>query len=296
MRKILLLTFYLIFIMLNGFAQKKGPDKKIAFKYTPQGKLSLHAFYPPTYDKNKSYPTVIFFFGGGWVKGGPAHFYGQAEHLSSLGLICYCAEYRTRTSHNTSPYECVKDAKSAVRYVRENAKELGVNPNLIATSGGSAGGHLAICCAMITNINDDNDDLRTSAVPNLCFAYNPILDTTEKGFGSDRMLGNDTILSPLHNVRSHLPPILIMTGTKDKCAKWENALDFRKEMRKNKNDLVLRPFFGQEHSFFNNQKRKNPKKGDIHYKFTLYESELFLWMHGFLSKEPTWEYNFFHKG
>ena len=61
---------------------------------------------------------------------------------------------------------CVKDAKAAIAWVRENAGRHGIDPNKIAASGGSAGGHLAACTGTISGFGSDER-------PNAMILFNP---------------------------------------------------------------------------------------------------------------------------
>ena len=94
------------------------PDESVEFKKTAKEPLKLHFFFPEGFKKNdgKKRPAVVFFFGGGWVGGSPSQFYPFCKHLASKGMVAVSAQYRTKKSHGTSPQECVKDGKSAVRW------------------------------------------------------------------------------------------------------------------------------------------------------------------------------------
>ncbi|MDB4796380.1 alpha/beta hydrolase fold domain-containing protein, partial [Akkermansiaceae bacterium] len=105
--------------------------------------LKLHVFNPEGHKASDSRPAIVFFFGGGWNGGSPKQFYPHSEHLASLGMVAISAEYRVKSRNKTTPMECVKDGNSAIRWVRSHAKELGINPDMIAAGGGSAGGHVA---------------------------------------------------------------------------------------------------------------------------------------------------------
>jgi acetyl esterase/lipase len=58
-------------------------------------------------------------------------------------MIAIVADYCVKSRHCVQVVECVKDAKAAIAWVRENAVRLAVDPDKIVDSGGSAGGHLA---------------------------------------------------------------------------------------------------------------------------------------------------------
>lgn len=118
--------------------------------------------------------------------GSPQQFYWHARQLADQGMVAISAEYRVNRRHKTPPFVCVEDAKSAVRYIRQHAEELGVDPNRVAAGGGSAGGHLAVCTAVIRGFDAEDGPNRASAVPNLVVAFNPVLDTGPLGYGQQR--------------------------------------------------------------------------------------------------------------
>ena len=71
----------------------------------------------------------VFFFAGGWKTGTPEQFFAQCEYLAARGMVAVSAEYRIASVHQTTPREAVQDAKSALRYLRQNAGSLGLDPS-----------------------------------------------------------------------------------------------------------------------------------------------------------------------
>ena len=71
------------------------------------------------------------------------------------GMVGMVADYRVSSRHKTTPFDCVKDAKSAVRWARRNAERLGIDPDRLAVGGGSAGGHLAAATATVDGLNEE---------------------------------------------------------------------------------------------------------------------------------------------
>ena len=110
-------------------AAEAVPNRKLAFKKIGDVELKLHVFDPV--DSKRTGAVVVFFFGGGWVGGTPSQFYPQCQLLAERGMLAISAEYRVRTKHETTPFECVADGKSAVRWIRENATSLNIDPNKI---------------------------------------------------------------------------------------------------------------------------------------------------------------------
>jgi acetyl esterase/lipase len=112
-------------------------------------------------------------------------------------------------------FDCEKDARSAVRYIRAHAAELGIDPQKIVVSGGSAGGHLAVSTAFFDKVNEDSDDLTISATPVALVLLSPVIYTSKEGYGQAKIGERLQELSPAHNVRAGLPPTLIFHGTGD---------------------------------------------------------------------------------
>ena len=155
--QILLLVYMLI--GFNGFAQNSAvliaPVLQV-YKTIDTTTLKLHIYKPLDFDATKVYNCVVFFHGGGWNNGSPRAFRRQSMYFASRGMIAISAEYRLKNTHGTTPFEAAEDAKSAIRFVRQHANELHVNPNAIIAGGGSAGGHLAASCGLISKLDNSN--------------------------------------------------------------------------------------------------------------------------------------------
>ena len=82
---------------------------------------------------------------------------------------------------------CCADAKSALRYVRAHATELGIDPQRIAAAGGSAGGHLAAFTALVDGLDDPQDDLAVSCKPNALVLFNPVFNNGPDQWGHGRV-------------------------------------------------------------------------------------------------------------
>src|SRR5262249_13533381 len=118
-------------------------------------------------------PAIVFFFGGGWTNGSPMQFEEHCKYLASRGIVAITADYRVASRHQVKAVSCVADAKSAIRFVRKEADRLGVDPNKIVASGGSAGGHIAACSGVISGFNESSEDASVSSVPNALALFNP---------------------------------------------------------------------------------------------------------------------------
>lgn len=253
MRNPVAVIFFALTLMpLTLYAQDFAPDETLVYKSVGEKDLKLHLFKPEGTKEGDMRPAIVFFFGGGWRSGTARQFYQQADFFAEKGIVCFSAEYRVKNRDKTTPFDAVEDAKSAIRWVRKHADELGVDPERIVASGGSAGGHIAGCTAVIEGLDREGEDLSVSSKPNAMMLYNPVLDTTEKGYGL-LSVGEDrkTEISLTHHVRKGIDPTLLLHGTNDKTVPFENAERFAKLMKEAGNRCELEPFPGAGHGFYN---------------------------------------------
>lgn len=238
--------------------------KEVTFKEASGEKLRLHVYSPSDPKAGDNRTAVIFFFGGGWSNGNSTQFAAFARHFAGLGCVAICADYRVASRHKTTPADAVRDAKSAVRYVREHAKELGVARDRIVVAGGSAGGHLAACTAMVPGYLDEKGATDADSTANALVLFNPVLDTSAKGFGGAKRGDELKPISPLHHVRPLLPPTLILHGTVDTTVPFKQVEAFAKAMTDARNVCEVEAFEGRGHGFFNSPEfRKGAKSDDF---------------------------------
>jgi acetyl esterase/lipase len=176
-------------------------------------------------------------------------------------MVAIAADYRVASRHNVKAVSCVADAKSAIRYVRQNAERLGVDPQRIVAAGGSAGGHLAACTATIDGFDEAGEDLAVSSVPNALVLFNPALvlapvegvelDVDRITSLGDRMGVEPKRLSPIHHVKKGDPPTLVLHGKADTTVAYATAEAFAKAMTDAGNQCELVGYEGQPHGFFN---------------------------------------------
>lgn len=261
------------------FAQIKIPSiepEVLVYKTIDTTDLHLYIYKPETFEKGKTYNCMVFFHGGGWNGGSYKAFKRQSAYLAGRGMIAISVEYRIFNEHKTSPFQAVNDAKSAIRYVREHARELSINPDMIAAGGGSAGGHLAAACGNVVGLEEEGENLSISSVPNALVLFNPVYDNSKNGYGYGRMEGRYLEISPLHNISKGAPPTIVFFGTKDKTTPVSSSIEYEKKMKDvgSRCDLFL--YEDQEHSFFN--------KGEYFNK-TVEEMDTFLVSLDYLTKK-----------
>ena len=252
------------------------PDKVVVYKEIGGVELDLYVFEPDGHKASDQRPAIVFFFGGGWMGGTPKQFYQQAEKFAEHGYVAMAADYRVISKHKTTPFECVKDGKSAIRWLRQHAKELGITPDKIIAAGGSAGGHVAACTGVIVGHEEASDNLEISSRPNAMILFNPVIDTTEKGYGLSKVgKARKTDISPTHKVIKGIPPTLIFHGTADTAVPFENVERFTALMKKAGNQCTLVAFDGKGHGFFNGSSFR-AKSSDLDFDLTMKQSLEFL--------------------
>ncbi len=251
----------------------------IVYKQVDTVKLQLEVYYPDTLQQNQPYPAMVFFFGGGWKGGNRSHFLNHAKYFSKRGIVCFLADYRTWNKHQASPFECLKDAKAAMRYVREHAPDFNIDPHKIIASGGSAGGHLAAATALVSGFNHQDENLSISCKPNALVLFNPVFDNGPGGYGYDRVSEAYAQFSPLHNLGFGAPPTLVLLGTEDNLVPVETAQYYCKVMEKVGSRCDLKLYEGEGHGFFNYPNFE-------YYRLTLTETDAFLQSLGYLGGYP----------
>lgn len=235
----------------------EGPHGKIyTYKKTAQGELKMEVFFPGDWKASDRRAGIVFFFGGGWVDGRPGQFYRQCEYLASRGIVAATADYRVKNRHQVTPDKCVEDAKSAVRWMKGHAGELGIDPERVMAGGGSAGGHLAAAVAFCPGLDGPDDDLTISVRPAALVLFNPVLNTLIAP-AIDRMPGETAeektqaaeAVSPNRYVGAGAPPMIMFFGSADRLSATGDEYLILAEKFHNRAELYVAA--DQPHGFFN---------------------------------------------
>lgn len=250
------------------------------YKRVGSRELKLHVVSPPDATPTDRRPALVFFHGGGWTGGTPAQFNTQSTYLASRGLVCVQVEYRLLDkSDKAPPLVCVQDARSAMRWVRAHAAELGIDPARIGAGGGSAGGHLAAFVGMVEGGDDPVDDLKISPRAAALVLFNPVFDNgTEGGWAQARVGARVKEFSPAHNVSADDPPAIVFLGRDDKLIPVAIVERFQAAMKSAGVRCDAFFYADQGHGFFN----RDPFKTR-----SLIEADKFLISLGWLKGAPT---------
>ena len=274
----------------KGYPPQLSEGKSYVYKSIDQTNLRLWAFSPAGHKPTDRRPAVVFFFGGGWQSGSPKQFEQHCRYLASRGIVALTADYRVASRHSVKVVDCVRDAKSAIRWARTHASELGIDSNRIAAGGGSAGGHLAACTATLKDFDEGSEDSAVSSKPNALVLFNPVvaLDTLEGSpTPSDKQVASlqarlgveSRSLSPAHHIQADMPPTIVFFGTNDDLLLGAKFME--RQMQKASCRIELVTYEGESHGFFNFGRGDNSKFRD-----TLLRTDQFLSSLGWLVGKP----------
>lgn len=260
----------LLFALLLVFQSAAPPEGFAAHVYrqTETRPLSLYVL-PASANSHKTGAAVVFFFGGGWTSGSIRQFEDQARYLASRGYTAVLVDYRVKNRDGSTPFDSVADAQAAIGWVRAHAGEWKVSPHRIYAAGGSAGGHLAIETAIRPS------PAGVDSRPDALILYNPVMDTSESGFGY-KLLGERALeISPVHRLRRGMPPAIVFHGRDDRTVPFANAVEFEKRMKALGNRCELVPYDGADHGFFNSPSFRKGLSAQI-YQDVLQRTERFM--------------------
>jgi acetyl esterase/lipase len=264
--------------------------KSEVYKSVGDVKLKLFIFEPRNHKPSEPRPAIVFFFGGGFVSGSPDQFHQHCRYFASRGIVAITADYRVKNRHDTTPADSVQDGKDAMRYVRTNAKRLGIKPDRITASGGSAGALIAACAGVIPNLDNSNSKLSdaqpkptVSYTPNAMLLFNPAIlgKTAIDRKNKDGSPSFPEQIMPFYHIRKNLPPSILFFGTGDKFL--VGAKEFQEAAKAQENRCEVRTWDGVGHGFFNLGRNNNKE-----FVATLKAADQFLVSLGYLSKgEPS---------
>ena len=178
-----------------------------------QAKHKLDLYLPK--DK-KDFPVLFFVHGGGWIHGDKGFlglYSGVGRFYASQGIGAVIINYRL--SPGVKHPEHIKDVARAFAWTVKNIEKYGGRPDQIFVSGHSAGGHLA--ALLVTDETylkaEGVSDKNIKAVISLSGVYEVPANILPQVFGTDENICKKA--SPTENVKTGLPPFLIVYADKD---------------------------------------------------------------------------------
>jgi acetyl esterase len=258
-------------------------NKAVAtYKTTPQGDLRVNLYFPPGWKKGDRRPAIIFFFGGSCATGSPSQFASTAAYFATRGLVAASAEYRIESIHHTPPRACAEDAKSAVRWLRMNARRLGIDPTRVIAGGGSSGASIAAFAAYNTTFVPDDEDASVSSSPDALVLVNPAFGFPDRNLTPEQAAAAKGPIGAFitsWKVTKRGPPAILFFGAEDPLQ--EKARDFARQLAAAGTRAEFYTAEGQTHGFFNRS------DSSPWHALVLRQIDLFLASLGYLHGDPT---------
>jgi acetyl esterase/lipase len=202
----------------------------------------------PDLDRDGRAPVLLQVPGGAWMVGSKRQqAYALMSHLAELGWVCVAINYRL-SPRSTWPDHIV-DVKRALAWTKEHIAEYGGDPNWIAITGGSAGGHLSALAALTANDPqfqpgfEEADTSVRAAVPfygvydftRTDDAIHPLTVPTLAKYvfklGRADISEPFRTASPITHVSADAPPFFVLHGRNDSLIPVEQARAFTKRLR-----------------------------------------------------------------
>jgi len=186
-------------------------QRDVTYKQTASGPLRLDIYRPTGLNGRR--PAVLLFHGGGWSAGDKSELAAEGRRLADRGFVAVSVGYRLEPP---APYpSTIRDALSAVRWVRHHAPGLGVDPARVGALGSSAGGNLAALLATL-----GHGSWRHGTRLRVAVSYSGVMDLAYRTRSSAtpvNYLGcrpracprRYAYASPMHHVDPSDPPLLI---------------------------------------------------------------------------------------
>ena len=238
--------------------RREGVRHQRGVVYARDGKRPLKLdVYMPTAPAETPRPAIVQVHGGAWVLGSrKEQGIPLLNHLAANGWVGFNIDYRMGP-FSTWPAEVV-DVKRAIAWVREHAEEYGVDPDFIALTGGSAGGHLTALAALTDDDRslqpgfEDADTSVQAAVPfygvydlvdedsiHLPLLHSWVLEPLVFKVRREDDIDVYRDASPVHRIHGDAPPFLVIHGSADSLVPVEDARRFVAKLRDASDEPVV---------------------------------------------------------
>ena len=226
-----------------------GNVEKLAnIAYGDHGKANLLDIYRPKVTTNQNMPVLLFVPGGGWVTGSKNdQGLPLLHHMATQGWLCVAINYRLGPQARFPAM--LEDIFSAITWVKTHAQEYGGNPEFLAMSGNSAGGHLSSIATLahpqtVQQLGLENTDISVNVLVSIYGRYDFLNrhnflpgDGLEPFLTQKVMPGSPqecpdlwTMARPEDQINPNVPPILMVHGDNDAMIPVEEARAFYKAL------------------------------------------------------------------
>lgn len=175
-------------------------------------------------------PVLIFWHGGGWVKGSRQDYAFVAKAFAREGFLVVVPDYRKVPDVHFPAY--IKDGAQAVRWVQDNIAKYGGDPQNIALSGHSAGAHTAVLIGLdprwIEGANGNMESIK--AVVGMSGPYDFFPFDKKRSIDAMAQYEEPEHTQPVNYARADAPAMLLLTSTKDTIVRPRNAIKLTEKL------------------------------------------------------------------
>ncbi|MDT5076218.1 MAG: hypothetical protein QOJ80_855 [Mycobacterium sp.] len=264
-------------VLRTSWSRRQYVKKSDVIRYGPHRVNVADVWHRSDLPRDGKAPVLLQVPGGAWAIGmRRPQAYPMLGHMAERGWICVSMAYRV-SPRNTWPAHIV-DVKRALAWIKENIADYGGDPDFVAITGGSAGGHLTALAALTPNDPqwqpgfEDADTSVVAAVP-IYGRYDwfskegtgrpefiSILQRfiVKKRFSANLQVYLDA--SPITKVRPDAPPFFILHGEDDSIIPVGEGREFAEALAQKSDDVVVYSeiphaqhafdFFGSPHGHF----------------------------------------------
>jgi acetyl esterase len=230
---------------------------------TGQNSITIRCYTP--IETDEPLPVTVWLHGGGFVVGSLDSYDAVCRQLAKrAGCLVVAVDYRLAPEHRFPA--AVEDCFAALRWVAENAAELGGDPARIAIAGDSAGGNLAAVSTILAR----DAGLAQPIFQLLIYPCTaPLPDSaSHHRYAEGHLLTRRTILwffeqytanpediddfryAPLVTDNlSRLPPTLLIVADHDPL--YDEGIEYAERLRAAGNRIELSNYAGMIHGFYN---------------------------------------------
>ena len=231
---------------------KVAVESNVVFGKGGDMELKLDIYRPPAGVTQRQMAT-IHFHGGGFTGGNKESLAERVKPFAARGYVAIAAQYRL--AGQAGYPALVHDAKAAIRWVRANAKTLGIDPQRIGVVGYSAGGYHALFTAGTGDRpefegNGGNAGVSTKVA--VCLAYYPATNVP----GNMLPAGSDDAAKKAANSTTYIaagfPPTVVFHGMKDVTIPIESSKRLVQQFQDASVPVEFHAFEGVPHTFDSN--------------------------------------------
>jgi pectinesterase len=211
--------------------------------------------YLPKQPPSERVPCVVVIHGGGWRSGDKSRLAAIANYLAEQGFAAACIGYRLLPEAKFP--EPIQDCKAAVRWVRANARQYGIDPDRIGAIGGSAGAHLAAMLATshkVAELEGDGGSAGVSSRVQAVVAMATPADMTRFAQRAGRPEDLAALISPITHVDGDSAPILLIHSDADRTVPYEQSVALQKKYEEAGVRAELVTIADAPHAFWNLQR------------------------------------------